>query len=45
MEKNGADINDYKQVIERFEKIEKSQGKTTTSQKFKKNLLDFEASQ
>ena len=36
MEKNGADINDYKQVIERFEKTEKSQGKTTTSQKFKK---------
>lgn len=36
MKENGANINDYKQVIERFEKTEKSQGKTTTSQKFKK---------
>ncbi len=41
MAQGGADINDYKQVIEWFEKSEKSQGKTTTSQKFKKKYSCF----
>ncbi len=41
MAQSGADINDYKQVIEWFEKSEKSQGKTTTSQKFKKKYSCF----
>lgn len=36
-----ADFNDYKQVIERFEKSEKSKWKETTSQKFKKKTSYF----
>lgn len=36
MAQGGADFNNYKEVIERFEKSEKSKWKTTTSQKFKK---------
>ena len=41
MAENKADFNDYKQVIEWFEKSEKSKWKTTTSQKFKKKSSYF----
>ncbi len=41
MIENGANTNDYKQIIEWFEKTEESQGKTITSQKFKKKYSYF----
>ena len=41
MSANNADFNDYKQVIEWFEKSEKSKWKVSTSQKFKKKYSYF----